>query len=64
MIRIAVSLFAVALSFSSTAARAGEDRDPPPPSISDSRSKPPLCEWVCMEWSDNGGCKRQEYVCR
>lgn len=41
----------------------GEDPTPPPPSINQDYSKPPICDWVCVQWTDEGVCARHEYSC-
>jgi hypothetical protein len=59
---VIISLLALTASTAS-AQRAGEDRNPPKPSESDQKVKPPICDWVCVSYNRDGSCAKQEYQC-
>lgn len=58
-----VSILVLAVACVSSVALAGENKNPPKPSETDQKVKPPVCEYVCTAYNKDGVCTSQEYRC-
>lgn len=61
-----VSILVLALACVSSVAQAqktGETKNPPKPSETDQKVKPPVCAYVCTAYDKDGNCTSQEYRC-